>query len=352
MEKMSISASSVWKYMLKLLHTIPTPFYESKYRPDSQRELAILFKLAKQNKIELLFLESLDSVVSLPCTFKELLIELRKKRLEMLITADRIIDVLEQLGYRASTFKSWTPFPAVPNDIDVIILDELNRREFRKLIQILVKKYSYHVFDVIPYAVSIHDSRCGNHLNPRVKDPYDIDLYLEVAANNIIYIDKRLLKRQLREISIDHVIQLYTLSDEHELLVQLTHSVIPEQIFLLYHYYTVIYLLNNINFEIVKKATRVTHNMCAVVLALDLALDLLNTIRNETIGSNRYRVREFLNKGYYRFKINEIFKCIAEKLSDERFTRSFVEQIVSLLKPTTLCHVTQELASRRIRTTY
>ena len=82
MEKMSISASSVWKYMLKLLHTIPTPFYESKYRPDSQRELAILFKLAKQNKIELLFLESLDSVMSLPYTFKELLIELRKKRLE------------------------------------------------------------------------------------------------------------------------------------------------------------------------------------------------------------------------------------------------------------------------------
>ncbi len=349
------------KYMMKLLYTIPTPFYESRYKPSSQHELAILFRLAQQNKVELLLLEYLNSIASLPYTFKEILMELRKKRLEMMITASRMINILEQLGYRVATFKSWTPFPAIPNDIDVIILDEIYPKEFKSLVRELVNKHGYQLFDIIPYAVSLHDRRCGNHINPKIKDPYDIDLYYEVSANRIIYLDKRVFQTALRKTSLnDEVISIYTLSCEYELLTQLVHSIFPEQIFLLYHYYIFLYFLKSVDIQKFLNIAKDTHTYQIIMLPLNIIIGILrkiNILTEDNIAYNNvendYCVDYFLKNGYYRFKIKEIISLLLGRIiEDSTFRKSFVEQILSLVNVKSSYHVLTQLLIRRTRTTY
>lgn len=350
--------NSMREAMLKLLYTIPTPFYDARYMPESQREISILLELAKRNKVELLLLEHLNEVMSLPHTFKEYLLKLRKERIEMMITASRIIDVLKKLGYVGTTFKSWTPFPAVPNDIDVIILDDIDVKEFRSLIQKLINEYKYQIFDVIPYAVSIHDQRCSKHLNPKIKDPYDVDLYFEASANRIIYLNKRLLRRHLREVIIDReVIQLYTLSNEHELLTQLIHCFLPEQIFLLYHYYISLYSLDKINLQHFFEAAKNVHANYIIVFPLSITLNILNIIRRcgkgNSISKVLYTIDEFLKRGYYRFKEQEIVLTIMDKArKDSVFRKSLMIQIASLTNVKTLQHVIAEIMIRRTRITY
>ncbi|MEM3980069.1 MAG: hypothetical protein QXW86_09400 [Saccharolobus sp.] len=342
--------------MLKLLYTIPTPFYDARYTPESQHEISILLELAKQNKVELLLLESLDKTMSLPFSFKKRLMELRKKRTEMAITSYRIIDLLEKLGYKAATFKTWTPFPAVPNDTDVVILDDIDVKEFKLLVQELANKHSYQIFDAIPYAVSIHDQRCSKHLNPKIKDPCDVDLYFEIAANRIIYLNKRLLERHLRDVSIDHeVIQLYMLSNEHELLTQLIHCFLPEQIFLLYHYYIFLYFLDKINLQYFLETAKKAHANYIIVFPLSITLDILNIMRSHgrSNGIHKVLVDEFLNKGYYRFKIQEIVLTIMDKARKESlFRKSLMIQFASLINIKNFHHVISQIMTRRTRITY
>ncbi len=340
--------------MLKLLYTIPTPFYDARYVPKSQREILTLLKLAKQNKVELLLLKHLDETMSLPYTFKERFLKLRKEYMEMMITANRIIDVLEKLGYEATTFKSWTPFLAVPNDIDVIILNDIDVKEFKSLIQKLINEYRYQIFDVIPYAVSIHDQRCSNHLNPKIKDPYDVDLYLEVAANKVIYLNKHLLKRHSREVFIDdEAISLCSLSNEHELLTQLTHCFLPEQIFLLYHYYISLYFLNEVNFQYFLNAAKKLHVDLIIASPLSITFDILDAVRRNSIVKASLIFDEFLKKGYYKFRIKELVPLIIDKMrKDNIFKRSLMMQITSLADVKTLQHFVTHLIIRRMRTTY
>jgi len=350
--------SSMQEAMLKLLYTIPTPFYDARYMPESRHEISMLLELAKQNKVELLLLESLNKTMSLPYSFKKRLTELRKKRMEMAITSYRIIDVLEKLGYKATTFKTWTPFPAVPNDTDVIILDDIDIKEFRLLVQELANKHNYQIFDVIPYAVSIHDRRYSKHPNPKIKDPYDVDLYFEVAANRIIYLNKRLLERHLREVFIDHeVIQLFTLINEHELLTQLIHCFLPEQIFLLYHYYIFLYSLDEIDLQHFLEVVKEVHANHIIVFPLSITLDILNIMRSygksNSISKVLYAVDEFLNRGYYRFKVQEIVLTIMDKArKDGVFRKSLMMQFASLTNVKTLQHVIAEIMTRRTRITY
>ncbi|MEM2510409.1 MAG: hypothetical protein QXY40_06120 [Candidatus Methanomethylicia archaeon] len=274
----------------------------------------------------------------------------------MAITSYRIIDVLEKLGYKAATFKTWTPFPAVPNDIDVVIFNDIDIREFKLLVQELANKHNYQIFDVIPYAVSIHDQRCSKHLNPKIKDPYDVDLYFEVAANRIIYLNKRLLERHLREVFIDHeVIQLYMLSNEHELLTQLIHCFLPEQIFLLYHYYISLYFLDKINLQHFLEAAKEAHANYIIVFPLSITLDILNIMRSygKSNSIRKVLVDEFLNRGYYRFKVQEIVLTIMDKArKDSVFKKSLMMQFANLTNVKTLQHVIAEIMTRRTRITY
>jgi len=348
----------MYNYMLKLLYTIPTPFYESKYKPDSQYELAILYSLAKQNKIELMLLEYLDSVTSLPYIFRERLLRLRRQRIEMIITANKILEIIEHLGYKAATFKSWVPFPALPNDIDAIILDELKLKDFNSIVQELVNKYDYQIFDIIPYAVSIHDKRAGNHLYPEFKDPFDVDLYFEVAANKIIYLNKRLLVRHQRKLCINNDdVLIYSLPDEQELLTQLVHCFFPEQMFLLYHYYTALYFFNTINIEYFFRLAEKFHIDHIITYSLALVIDMLTVALKQNKNNKdimiSYVGKEFLNMGYYRFKLNEILPMILYKAKrDNIFMKSLIAQAISLMDIKNLKHVLMQIVNRRTRITY
>ena len=150
--------------------------------------------LAKKNKIGLLFLESLARCYRLP---EELVNELSKQReiSEVLQgTARRVVDILHEFKYKYAIIKSTYPFPAVPNDVDVLIFGR--GKEYRNVIDLMKSRNFQLVGKEAPWRACLHDStRSPQHLltsySSAVKDPFDVDLYKEIGAGHIIYMDKR-----------------------------------------------------------------------------------------------------------------------------------------------------------------
>ncbi len=310
-----------------------------------------LYELAVRNKVDLLFLKTLDKIHGLDDRYRKRLVERENQRFEMIITANKIIGILEDLGYNASTFKSFTPFPIVPNDIDVIILDPITGEEFNHVVKRLIENYNYMVFDKIPYAVTLHDSRGGPHLDPRFKDPYDIDLYVEIAANNLIYLDKRCIEGKTRIVRINGY-DIKTLDPMYELVVQCIHSIIPEQIYLLYHFLTITSL---IRLEGVKGLNEIADHLNIareLSLCLSITSHILETLTNEHGYRSTYAV-EFFDKGYYKVKIPELFLIlVARSLRDTMFRNTLLDQLRSMMNSENLAHVIKNLIERRIRETY
>ncbi len=318
-----------------------------KYIPHT--EIPELYELAFKNKVDLLFLETISRYGSLSMEYKEILKERINQRREMIITAHRILDVLRELGFHASTFKTFVLFPATPNDVDIIILDDISEKEFNYLVNALITDYNYVVFDKIPYAVTLHDSRKGPHRDPRFKDPYDIDLYYEIAANKLIYFNKKFLEKKTHTRNLDGI-EVITLDPIFEVIIQCIHSIVPEQIYLLYHLFTVLTYARSIDLSNIEEVAEETRVSGEVSLCLNITLSLLHTILYNTY--NRYS-REFFEKGYYRVKPWELTYIITKRLyMDKLFRRSFIDQIISLINTETFRHVVKNILERRTRETY
>ena len=234
---------------LKLLRIIGSPFAPEQGRilPENKSEALELYKYATKNKIGLLFLETLNkqgkiSEFNLVSEYSRKI----KNHKEQLITATRVAELLNSIDCDYALFKSIMPFPATPNDIDIIHFgsdDEYNtiinvflRSGYREIVS--PRGYPY------PFKHDFHDARNGEHVDSSNKDIYDVDMYHGITVSYIEYLDEVKIRKYVTKKEMFGT-EISSLNREADLVTIIVHSLITEQLLTLFSYYSTLYHLIN-----------------------------------------------------------------------------------------------------------
>lgn len=239
---------------VKLLRIIGSPFAPEQKQelPENKEESTELYIYAMKNKIGLLYLETLKNqgrleVFGLESEYQEE----HEKHNEQVTTAFRIAKLFNSNNINYIVFKSIMPYPAVPNDIDIVHLGSDD--EYKKAKGIILQNGYEEFFGefgsgISPSQTMFHDSRDGPHLGLSKKDIYDIDLYREIMASYIVYLDREKFKKYVTEMDVSGM-RIRVLEPEAELVALITHSIIPEQLCTFSVYYATLHYLAKMNLE-------------------------------------------------------------------------------------------------------
>lgn len=143
-------------------------------------------------------------------------------------------------------FKSIKPYPATPNDTDLICMSDKVGYE-RMYKHLLDSGYIFHEW--APQQRTVYDPRGVGKIGKGKKGgTYYIDLYCEISTDYFSYMTKSRLKpfivtRMLNGIPVK------LLGPEPELAIVLFHSVFPERTFQLEHFYYPLYALADPAFD-------------------------------------------------------------------------------------------------------
>lgn len=353
---------------LKLLRTIGSPFVPSSELAVSDGETNQLYQLAVRNKIGLLYLETLKGWGALG----NLQSEYERGYLrysETVATAARICAVLDAAGIDYVLYKFVKPYPSTPSDVDILFLGSDN--DYRETLRMLFAS-SYFRLGAAPHQVIAYDLRGGiENMDTRLwggkeGGVYYIDLYDEVAASHVIYVDKEHLRQYTADVELNGY-QVRSLAPEADLAVGIAHSVIPEQLYTLADYYITLYCLDKMretgitNFVAIIGADRLTLASRASLRMTAYFHQVAHGFIPEPLKSlaDRLGVKdlgEASSQGDcsapYRFGVLTVAGALAEKLPSGKFIKSAVVQMVHMLNPRFGKRVAADLIFRRRRLTY
>ena len=365
-EQLSSSNSTI-----KLLRTIGSPFISCQEQelPESKDEASKLYDYATKNKIGLVYLESLKNHgKSEDFGLKLKYREEQKKHTEQIATAVRISERFNSSSVNYAIFKSIMPFPATPNDVDIIHFG--SNAEYEKAVRILPRSEYMEVNDAGLTDTSqrmFHDTRECEHVDPYTKDVFDIDIYQSISASYILYLDKRKLEKYVTEMNMSGN-KLKVLRPEADLAAIIIHSIIPEQLCTLFVYYATLHHLAKMDSEEINrfidiaKENNITFPVkahCSLVAELHKAAhgfvpEKIEEILGE-LGNERSERKCLLRNNFkmpHRYSLPVVIRTLLKKAKEEEFRRSAVKQAISMLNPKLAKYVISEIILRRRRETY
>ena len=144
-------------------------------------------------------------------------------------------------------FKSVKPYPATPNDTDVVCLGD--SADYERMYQHLLHAgYVFHEW--APQQRTVYDPRGVGKVGVGKKGgTYYIDLYTEISTDYFSYLDKRRFRPFVVRKDVDGV-PVNLLRPEPELAVAMFHSVFPERTFQLEHFYLPLYYFAMPHFDL------------------------------------------------------------------------------------------------------
>lgn len=348
---------------VKLLRTIGSPFASEQELSENKDENLELYDCAEKNKIGLLYLEVLKKDGCLNKLQSEYE-KHKKNQIEHLTTAIRISNLLNSKKVKYAVIKSIMPFPYVPNDVDILIFDSPN--QFEKIIN-TAKISGYDIIGEAPMEVMIHDARNEKHKNPKEKDIYDIDLYRELGAINIIYFDKTKLEKHVTETELFEE-NIKVLRPGAELATVLVHSIFPEQIFTLHLYYTTLHYLSKMNAEDIMDFITIAkeNNITFAVKTVLSIIAILHAVAHgfipkklkiltSELGMNKFektKLQKKLLATPHIYMFSTIIITLLEKMRERKAAKSIVWQMLKMSNPKTMLYVVRVVVERRRRETY
>ena len=355
---------------VKLLRMIGSPFaIEQKQElPENKEEALELYYCATKNKIGLLYLDALKNRGKL----EEFELESEyqeecEKHNKQVTTAIRITKLFNSYNINYVVFKSFMPYPAVPNDVDIVHLG--SDEEYKKAVEIMLQNGYEEFFGEgpTPSQHMFHDARDGAHLCGHGKDVFDIDLYRKIMASYIIYLDREKFLKYVTEMNISDV-QIKVLKPEAELVAIITHSIIPEQLCTLSVYYAMLYYLARMNSEEINrfieiaKENNVTFPVrvhCSLVAELHRVAhafvpgeleEILTKLGGET-QEKRYMIEKNFKMPHLYSK-TVVIRSLLEKMKEKEFRKSVTKQGLGMLDPRLAKWVIRDVIRRRGRETY
>lgn len=355
---------------VRLLQAIGSPLAPnvSEQVPDDDEALA-LYSHAVENKIGLLYLEALNRYGRLG----GLQSEYDKgyfRYSETVATAARLSQVIDSMGIEYAVFKFVKPYPSTPSDVDVLFLGSID--EYKEAVRGLLAA-GYCKIGEAPHQVVVYDLRGGrDNIDMRTKDGkkggiYYIDLYKEVGASHVIYMDKRKFRKATTKADLNGN-EFETLKPEAELAIAIAHSMLPEQLYTLADYYTTIHYLAASSQEGIDDLVSVVREN-NIVLATTCSLKIVASLHEAAHGFIPEQVLEALSRlaaknaswkkfgenGFtmpYRCGMLTLTKFLLEKMRESAFRRSLARQVVAMLDPRFGKRIVDDLIFRRKRETY
>lgn len=222
--------------MRQLFEIIGSPFSTSPRQARCDAELLAAYTVAYPNRVALLYLwlhrrPGWDPLLE---KYYQDLWKRYENSLGVIADIARVLNEWNREHY--VIFKSIKPYPASPNDTDLICL--AGKAGFERMYQhVLSKGYEFRGWAPQQNTVSAPDGR-GK-----------IDLYSEISTDYFSYMDKKKLLPYIVEREINGV-PVRLLRTEPETAIVMFHSIFPERTFQLEHFYLPLYALAARDFDL------------------------------------------------------------------------------------------------------
>ncbi len=351
---------------LEILRAIGSPFVETKGWPYCKGETRVLLNCATDNKVGLLFLETLKKHGALG-DLRPIYHQERERYAQTLVTAQRVAGLLEQSGVEYALYKTLKPFPITPNDVDILLFG--GEVEQGTAIRAL-HKAGFDTVGVAPLQTCMYDSRDGGRGGHDKKGGiYYVDLYREASASYVIYLNKECLKATVQTVETPLGIrEVRTLRPEADLLATLAHSVFPEQLYTLNDYFTTLHYLAQMDVEARSRfinLVKESHVRYAVRSSLGITSALHEAAHGQvpsvladvlvTLGGSTREVSRFtvgLLETPHRYSVVAVLRFLLERMRDARGRCSIARQLANMWKPRFARYVLRVAVDRRTRQTY
>ena len=342
---------------VKLLKTIGSPLLAKKEPFVSGTESLELHGLAVKNKISLLYLETLKQQGKLN-KLKVKYDEEYAKYLKFLEGIEKVSKILNATNIEYVIFKTIKPYPAVPGDVDIVVLDgtDAYMRTNEKFL-----KAGYREWE-------------SEGIGPGLPDLVDpkgdiiVDLQDELNLSYVIYMDKRKFIGHIVKREMSSGGEIKALAPGHELAIVIIHS-LTEHLYLLGEYYTFLHTLSRMNerdidnFITVLKENKimvaaksfVTITAVLHEVAFGVIPEKLEYISNK-FGYEKSEAERVVQNDFkmpHTYCMSTVVKVIFEKMGEKRFRRGVGVQIVKMLmNPRLTKYIIGEIIERQRREYY
>lgn len=342
----------------RLIRLIGSPFVENSRGEYSDAELLDAYDAAFPDRVASLYL----TLHRRPGWDPEL-----EARYQALLHREEMTrSVIVQLAERMNEFdpesyvifKSLKPYPATPNDTDILFLG--TAAGYEKAYQHLLDSgYVFHEW--APQQRTVYDPRGVGKIGRGKKGgTYYVDFYVEISTDYFAYSNKHRLRPHVVRREMDGV-QVNLLRPEPELAIVLFHNVFPERTFQLEHFYLPLYYFHDPAFdmEAFVEFTKEERYRTAVSANLTLVADMHermfgcvpDPVRQvlDALGRSPGELARFREGGSrtpYMFSQRTFWSAFAEKCRDPYALRSLGVQAVKMLNPVFFLDVVGALRRR------
>lgn len=328
-----------------------------------------LYELAIKNKIGLFFLQCLKERNQLHPLEEKYKKDLSRHRATE-ITAINLSKQISKITNEYAIFKFIKPYPHTPSDVDVLFFSNKNR--YLEIVDNLLDN-GYAKVGSCPSQIVVYDLRGGYEqmdtrvVNGKKGGKYYIDLYNEVSASHVIYVDKATIKNHKIKIKLNDG-SVQSLDPIAELTVVLTHSIIPEQLFTLGDYYTALNYIKEMSMKDLDQLVQIFKKNNIKRACIE-SFKIIRTIHEEMHGFvpdkilylldkidvNLKSDSKFFSKNIhmpYRYGVSKLVNVLAERMTNKNGLKSILIQGLSMCNPRLVKWVVYNIIIRRKRETY
>ncbi len=342
----------------KIIKIIGTPFNEPENIKLEKIEMKELFKNSLKNKLGLLFLESLEKNGRLPNILEKEFDEQKKLKKLQKDTLERMVKSINKINCKYAIIKTIFPFSAIPNDVDVLLFD--NDLIYRKIIDQL-EKDNFIILGEAPMEINLRDMNTAQSSDPKVKQWEDIDIYREVGASHLTYMNKNLLEKYIIEEIVDDK-KYFKLTKPAELAISIFHAIYPERIYTLLLHYNILHQVNFMSktelglFIKICKEQRMIKAACMTLNVTEKIQEMCFNISPTKISELREKLgmktQVSITKIPYVFPFKNVLSAFWEKKTETKFVKSMIKQIISMCNLKTADFVIKQYKERGNRDTY
>ncbi|OEU63667.1 MAG: hypothetical protein BA867_14680 [Desulfobacterales bacterium S5133MH16] len=341
----------------ELIALIGTPFSDKRCR-STDRRLESIYKKAFADRVALLYL-TIHRYPGWSSALENMFLNLNERRDKTLEVVANLADLLNSFcPNEYAIFKSLKPYPATPNDTDVIIFGD--KKRFKGVIKHLYSK-SYIFHEWAPMQTTLIDPMGKGKTGKGKKGGiYYIDMYSDISTDYFLYINKRSLNPYVQNIELNGV-QIKNVRKEVELAIILFHNVFPERTFQLEHFYMPLYHLKEDNFDLdvmieFAENQKLTRAVAANLTFVEYIHRKLFGFVPERIvflldrwGRNSQELEKFKARGEttpYMISPKTFWLTFYDKIHDKAAFRSLIVQGVHMLNPVFFFDVMRSLKNR------
>jgi hypothetical protein len=341
-----------------LIKLIGTPFASGNSRARSDEILVQIYEKAFCDRVAPLYLHKFKYEGWSDELEERFYLVQKREEMTLKILADLSANLNEWDKNGYIIFKSIKPYPAIPNDTDVLIFG--GKKEFNFALEYLYNLgYVFHEW--APMQTTLYDPRGKGKIGKGKKGgTYYIDVYSDISTDYFMYVDKRSLIPYVHTIELNGI-QVKTIRKEVDLAIILFHNIFPERTFQLEHFYMPLYHLKEQDFDLntfIEFAERqkleyaVSTNLTIVEFLhnkiFSFAPDRIRRLLDHW-GRNECELERFKHIGKetpYLFSPKIFWATFLHKICDNAALKSLFVQGLHMLNPVFFADVAKSLKNR------